>query len=78
MRACLKRFGPELYGMATALLSVEVRMLKPEVIETLVYGCVTWTVSAKHFARLRTGHQQVLLGVIGFQRRQRTDHTILS
>ena len=53
-------------------------MLKAEVIEILLYGCVTWTVSAQHFARLRSAHHQVLLPVIGFQRRQRTDSTTLS
>ena len=52
-------------------------MLKAEVIETAVRVCVTWTLSAQHFARLRSAHQ-VLLRVIGFQRRQRTDYTTLS
>ena len=40
--ACLRRFGPELYDMAAAPLSLKVRMLKADVIETLLYGCVTW------------------------------------
>ena len=39
---------------------------------------MTWTLSAQHFARLRSSHHQVLLRVIGFQRRQRTDYTTLS
>ena len=42
---CLKRFGPELYDIKTAPLSLKVGMLKAEVIETLLYGCVTWTLS---------------------------------
>ena len=57
MRACLIRFGPELYGGATAPLSLKVRMLKAEVIETLLYGCATWTLRAEHmpsFERLTT------------------------
>ena len=53
-------------------------MLKAEVIETLLHGCVTWTLSAQHFARLRSAHHQVLLRVIGFKRRQSTDYTTLS
>ena len=32
MRAFLKRFGPELYDMATTPLSLKVRMLKADVI----------------------------------------------
>ena len=39
---------------------------------------MTWTLSAQHFARLRSAHHQVLLRVNGFQRRQRTDYTNLS
>ena len=53
MWACFGRFGPELYDMTNAPLSLKVRMLKAEVIETLLYGCLTWAVSTKHFARLR-------------------------
>ncbi|MEP3868643.1 MAG: hypothetical protein ABJM32_09625, partial [Parasphingorhabdus sp.] len=78
MRACLKRYGPELYDRTNAPLSLKVRMLKAEVIETLLYGCVTWTLNADHFAKLRSAHHEVLLRVIGFQRRLRTDHTTLS
>ena len=52
MWACFKRFGPELYDRTTAPLSLEVRTLKAEVIETLLNGCVTWTLSVHHFARL--------------------------
>ena len=59
------RFG----GCSVAL---ELRMLKAEVMETLLYGCVTWTLGKEHFAELRTAHHRFLLRIIGFQRRQRT------
>ena len=49
-------------------------MLMAEVMETLPYGCVTWTVGKEHFAELRTAHHRLVLRIIGFQRRQRTDH----
>ena len=49
-------------------------MLKAEVMETLLYGCVTWTLVKEHFAELRTAHHRFLLRIVGFQRRQRTDH----
>lgn len=78
MGAGLKRFDPELCHMKTAPPSLKVRMLKAEVVETLRYGFVTWTLSAQYFARLRSAHQAVFLGVIGFHRRQRTDRTTLS
>ena len=46
---CFKRFGPVLYDRTTAPLSLKVRTVKAEVIETLLYVCVTWTLSAQHF-----------------------------
>ena len=67
------------YDRTTAPLTLKVRMLKAMVIETpLLYGCVTWTLKAEHFAKLRTTHHQVLLRVIGFQRRLFTDHATFS
>ena len=57
-----------------APFALKLRMLKAEVIETLLYGCVTWTLGKEHFARLRTAHHRFLLRIVGFQRRQSTDH----
>ena len=72
--ACYNRFKRELYDMEDAPFTLKVRMLKAEVMETLLYGCVTWTLGQEHFAELRTAHHNLLLRIIGFQRRQRTDH----
>lgn len=58
-------------------VSLLVRTLKAEVTETPLNECVTWPLSAKNFTKFRTAHQ-VLLRVIGFRCRQRTDHAILS
>ena len=60
--------------MEAAPFALKLRMLKAEVMETLLYGCVTWTLGKEHFAELRTAHHRFLLRIIGFQRRQRTDH----
>ena len=43
------------------------RMLKAEVMETLLYGWVTWTLAKEHFAELRTAHRRLLLRIIGLQ-----------
>ena len=56
MWACFKRFGPELHVRKTVPISLKVRMLKAEVIETLLYGCVTWTSNS-----INTAVQQSLL-----------------
>ena len=42
-------------------------------METLLYGCETWTLGQEHFAEFRTAHHKLLLRIIGFQR-ERTDH----
>ena len=60
--------------MEAAPFAPKLRMLKAEVMETLLYGCVTWNPSKEHSAELRTAHDRFLLRTIGFQRRQRTDH----
>ena len=64
--------------MEAAPFTLKVRMLKAEVMEPLLYGCVTWTLGKEHFAELRTAHHRFLLRIIGigFQRRQRTDHVM--
>ena len=60
--------------MEASPLALKLRMLKPEVMETLLYGCVTWTLGKEHFAELRTAHHRFLLRIIGFQRRLCKDH----
>ena len=60
--------------MEAAPLALKLRMLKADVKETLLYGCVSSTLGKEHFAELRTAHHRFLLRIIGFQRRQRTDH----
>ena len=51
-------------------------MLKAEVLETLLYGCMTWTLSHEHYAKLRTVHHQLLPRTIGFSLRQRSDQVL--
>ena len=39
--ACYSRFKRELYDMEAAPFALKLRMLKAEVLETLLHGCVT-------------------------------------
>ena len=55
--ACYSRFKRELYDMEAAPFALKLRMLKAEVMETLLYGCVTATLGKEHFAELRTAQQ---------------------
>ena len=52
----------------------EVAHAKAEVMETLLYRCVTWTLGNEHVTELRTAHHRFPIHITGFQRRQRTDH----
>ena len=72
--ACYNRFKRELYDVEGALLTLKVRLPKVEVMETLLYGCLAWTLGQEHVPELRTAHRNILLRIIAFQHRQRTDH----
>ena len=64
--------------MQAAPLALKLRMIKVEVMETLLYGCVTWTLGKEHFAELRTARHRSLARIIGFQRRhRRPPHVVL-
>ena len=69
-RACwmrIRRYLRELYDQPKVSLSLKTRMVKAEAIETLLYGCSTWTLRQEHYAKLRT-----------VQQRKRPDHRMTS
>ena len=79
-RACwirIRRYLRELYDRPKVALSLKTRMVKPEVIETLLYECSTWTLRQEHYTKLRIVHHRVLLRIIGAQRK-RPDHRMTS
>ena len=51
-------------------------MLKAEVLETMLYGCVTWSPRACHYDTLRRAHHRLLTRCIGWRKHSRTDHPI--
>ena len=53
-------------GSELTPFTLKVRMLKGEVMETLLYGCVTWTLGQEHFAELRTARYKLFVRIIGF------------
>ena len=52
------------------------RMLKAEVLETMLYGCVTWSPRACHYNTLRRAHHRFLTRRIRWQKHKRADHPI--
>ena len=51
-------------------------MLKPEVLETMLYGCVTWIPRACNYDTLRRAHRRFLTRCIGWRKYNRADHPI--
>ena len=74
---CIRRYLRELYDLPKVALSLKTRMVRAEAIGALLYGCSTWTLRQKHYAKLRTVHHRVLLHIIGAQRK-RLDHRMTS
>ena len=66
----------ELYDCPGVRLQLKVRLLKAEVIETLPYGCMTWSPNKPNYDRLRRVHHLMLLRCLGWRERKRDDHTI--
>ena len=74
--ACFGRYKMEIYDRPGVRLRLKVRMLKAEVIETLLYGCVTWSPSKADFGKLREVHHKMLLRCLGWRKRKREDHIL--
>ena len=51
-------------------------MLRAKVLETMLYGCVTWSPRACHYDTLRRAHHRFLTRCIGWRKHNRTDHPI--
>ena len=61
-----KRYKRELYDRPKAsLLPLKARMVRSEVVEDLLYECMTWTPLKCHYAKLRTTHHRMLLRILG-------------
>ena len=55
----------EIYDRPSVRSRLKVWMLKAEVLETLLYGYVTWNPSKADYDRLRKAHHQMLLRCLG-------------
>ena len=54
----------------------EIWMLRAEVLETMLYGCVTWSPCACHYGTLRRAHHSFLTRCIGWRKDDRDDYLI--
>ena len=61
-----REYTLELYDRPSAPLELKIRMLRAEVLETMLYGCVTWSPHACHYDTLRRAHHKYLTRCIGW------------
>ena len=71
-----RKYALELYDRLSAPLELKIRMLRAEVLETMLYGCVTWSPRACHYDTLRRAHHRFLTRCIGWRKHNRADHPI--
>ena len=71
-----RKYTLELYDRPSALVELKLRMLRAEVLEAMMYGCVTWSPRACHYDTLRRGQHRFLTRCIGWQKHNRADHPI--
>ena len=61
-----RKYSLELYDRPSAPLELKFRMLKTDVLESMVYGCVTWSTRSCHYDALRKAHHSFLTRCIGW------------
>ena len=65
------------FNMGTCTpLEVKIRMLRAEVLETMLDGCVTGSPRACHYDTLRRARHRFLTRCIGWRKHNRADHPI--
>ena len=61
-----QKYTLELYDRPSAPLELKTRMLRAEVLETMLYSSVTWSPRACHYDTLRRAHHRFLTRCIGW------------
>ena len=71
-----RKYTLELYDRPSASLELKLRMLRAEVLETMLHGCVTSSPRACHYDTLRRAHHRFLTCCIDWRKHRRADHPI--
>ena len=71
-----RKYTLELYDRPSAPLELKIRMLRAEALETMLFGCVTWSPRACHYNTLCRAHHRFLTRCIGWRKHKRADHPI--
>lgn len=62
------RYRKELYDRITVSLELKIQMVKYEVLEPLLYGCVAGTPLKGDYRKRRAAHHRILLPILGVGR----------
>ena len=71
-----RKYTLELYDRPSAPPKLKIWMLRVEVLETMLYGCVTWNPRASDYDTLRRAHHKFLTRWISWRKHNCTDHPI--
>ena len=71
-----RKYTLELYDRPSTPLEFIIRMLRAEVLETMMYGCVIWSPRACHYDTLPRAHHRFLTRYIGWRNNNRADYPI--
>ena len=69
-----RKYTLQLFDRPSAPLELKIRMLRAEVLETMLYGYVAWSPRACHYNTLRRAHHRFLTRCIGWRKHNRADH----
>ena len=72
-----RKYTLKLYDRPSAPLELKIRILRAEVLEAMMCGCVTWSPRACHHDTLRRAHHSFLTRCIGWRKDDRADHAIV-
>ena len=63
-----RKYISELYDRPSAPLELKIRMLRVDLLGTMLYGCVTWSPRACHYDTLHRVHHRFLTRCIGWRK----------
>ena len=72
----LRKYTFELCDRPSAPLELKLRMLRAEVLETMLYGCVTWSLRACQYNTLHRTHHRIFTHCIGWRKHDRANNPI--
>ena len=71
-----RKYVLELYDRPSVPLELKIRMLRAEVLETVLHGCVPWSPRACHYDTLHRVYHRFLTRCIGWRKHSHADHLI--